>query len=369
MFCAPEATWKIPDRVLLQKILHKKCLLELIKTSEIVNDLDSDGGSFSELSDSKTCKINSPFISSSSNSEEEEIVQPEPDRGRKRTCRALPKHANTDFELGWEEKKNQMFQKLVFYGVPEINKNFHIIQYSSSWDMFEIFFSPEMFKHIRKETNRYTTKQINIKKHEGPLKPKPVCAQWNTVSLQEIKFFLIIMHISMLCRSSLRNYWSLCPIIYTPYAASVEMSRDRFFALLTMFHLNNDAEAGRGQPGYDPLFKIWTVTDTLITKFEDVYTPEEQLTIDEAICPFRGRIFFRVYITGKPHAYGIKMFELCEAKGSFVYNLEVYTGAHPTNSEHNMAVSVVDRLCYKIKGKGHSVYMDRWFASTRSSTI
>jgi hypothetical protein len=29
---------------------------------------------------------------------------------------------------------------------------------------------------------------------------------------------------------------------------------------------------------------------------------------------------------------------------------------------HNMAFSVVDRLCDKIKGKGHGVYMDWWFA-------
>jgi hypothetical protein len=43
-----------------------------------------------------------------------------------------------------------------------------------------------------------------------------------------------------------------------------------------MFHLNkNDAEAARGWPRYDPLFKIWPVIGTLITKFEDVYTPEE----------------------------------------------------------------------------------------------
>src|SRR5215467_8818403 len=40
-----------------------------------------------------------------------------------------------------------------------------------------------------------------------------------------------------------------------------------------------------------------------------------------------------------------------------------YTGAHPTNSEHNTAFSVVDRLCDKIKGNGHCVYMDRWFSS------
>jgi hypothetical protein len=69
-----------------------------------VNDSDSDDGSFSELSNSETYEANSPFSSSNSEEAEEEIVQPEPDRGRKRTCRAIPKHANTDLELGSIEK-------------------------------------------------------------------------------------------------------------------------------------------------------------------------------------------------------------------------------------------------------------------------
>jgi len=51
-----------------------------------------------------TCKVHSPFSSSSSSSKEEEIVQPEPDIGRKKTRRALSKQADTDFELGWKEQ-------------------------------------------------------------------------------------------------------------------------------------------------------------------------------------------------------------------------------------------------------------------------
>ena len=76
--------------------------------SEIVNDSDSDGGNFSDLSDIDTRKVHSPFSSSSSrsssSSEDEEIVLPEPDIGRKKTRRALPKQADTDFELGWKEQ-------------------------------------------------------------------------------------------------------------------------------------------------------------------------------------------------------------------------------------------------------------------------
>jgi hypothetical protein len=44
---------------------------------------------------------------------------------------------------------------------------------------------------------------------------------------------------------------------------------------------------------------------------------------------------------GKPQKYGIKMFQLCKAKSSYIYNLEVYTGPHPTNKEHN-TFSVVE---------------------------
>jgi hypothetical protein len=51
------------------------------KISEFVNDSNSDGGNFTELSDD-TCKVNSPFSSSSSRSEEQEVFQPEPGRGQ-----------------------------------------------------------------------------------------------------------------------------------------------------------------------------------------------------------------------------------------------------------------------------------------------
>jgi len=74
------------------------------KISETVNDSDSDGGSYSELSDSNMSKVNSPFSSSSSTNGEVEVLQPEHGRGRKRTHRITPKCTNTDFELGWKEQ-------------------------------------------------------------------------------------------------------------------------------------------------------------------------------------------------------------------------------------------------------------------------
>jgi hypothetical protein len=110
------------------------------KISEIVNDSDSDGGNYSELSDSNMSKVNSPFSRSSSSNKEEEAVQLEHGRGRNRTHRATPKCTSTDFELGWNEQI-QMIQKPAFYEVSGIKKNFHITQDCSPWDIFEILFS------------------------------------------------------------------------------------------------------------------------------------------------------------------------------------------------------------------------------------
>jgi hypothetical protein len=165
MFGALQAKWKNPDRVCFENT-SQKMFIGTDKISEIVNASDADGGSFSELSDSDICKVSSPFGGSSS--EEEEVVQPEPLRGTKRKRRTLPKRTNTDFELGWKEKI-QAVQKPAFSVVPGINKNFQITEDSSPLAIFEIFFSPEMFTHIHKETNRYAKQQINKKKSKRAL--------------------------------------------------------------------------------------------------------------------------------------------------------------------------------------------------------
>ena len=71
MFGGLQAKWKNLVQVLVQKILHKKMFIRTDKISEIVNNSHSYGGSFSELSDSDTCKVHSPFSGGSSSSDSE----------------------------------------------------------------------------------------------------------------------------------------------------------------------------------------------------------------------------------------------------------------------------------------------------------
>jgi hypothetical protein len=68
---------------------------------------------------------------------------------------------------------------------------------------------------------------------------------------------------------------------------------------------------------------------------------------------------------GKPHKYGIKIYQLCEAKSGFVSNIEVYAGAHQTEEEYSTSFNAVNRLCDPIKNKWYTVHMDRFFSSPK----
>ena len=87
----------------------------------------------------------------------------------------------------------------------------------------------------------------------------------------------------------------------------------------------------------------WISLITLFTDHVHVYTPVEQQTTDEAICTFRGRILFCVSIKVKPHKYGIRMFELFEAKKTTSTTWK-YTLGHvpPTHNTTRRSVLLTD---------------------------
>ena len=57
-----------------------------------------------------------------------------------------------------------------------------------------------------------------------------------------------------------------------------------------------------------------------------MYTPEQQLAIDETLIMFKGKVHFRQFIPIKPGRSGIKAFTLAESTSGNVLNSKVYTG-------------------------------------------
>ena len=78
----------------------------------------------------------------------------------------------------------------------------------------------------------------------------------------------------------------------------------------------------------DKLHKIWYILDTVQQSFKDEYIPYKEVTVDEAMVPFKGRLGFKQFMKDKPVKSGIKLWVCADAVTAYCYNLEVYTGKH-----------------------------------------
>ena len=113
-------------------------------------------------------------------------------------------------------------------------------------------------------------------------------------------------------KPSINEYWATQEFSTTPFAPSI-MARDRFKAILSMIHFcDNNGYIDVNEPGHDPLFKIKTLYLHLQQKFETLYIPEKEVAIDEAMCGWRGKLRFKVYLKDKPTPWVIKFYELYE---------------------------------------------------------
>ena len=105
------------------------------------------------------------------------------------------------------------------------------------------------------------------------------------------------------------------------------MSGRRFELLLSIIHLIDDQKMpSRDSPHYDKLYKIRPLLNKLVTSFQEHYTPHQNLSVDESIVGFKGRLSWVQYMPKKPTKWGIKTWTLVDATNGYVWNLRVYTG-------------------------------------------
>ncbi|XP_060791674.1 piggyBac transposable element-derived protein 4 isoform X2 [Neoarius graeffei] len=112
----------------------------------------------------------------------------------------------------------------------------------------------------------------------------------------------------------------------------------------------------------DKLAAIREVWDKWVERLPYLYNPGPDVTVDEQLVPFRGRCPFRQYMPSKPARYGIKLWVACDAKSSYAWKMQVYTGK-PTSGgpEKNQGMRVVLDMTEGLRG--HNVTCDNFFTS------
>ncbi|KAJ1153167.1 hypothetical protein NDU88_005929 [Pleurodeles waltl] len=249
-----------------------------------------------------------------------------------------------------------------FTGLPGCNAN---TENFMPINFFELFMDDMFLEEIVEQTNLYA--EQHLRDNAARLRPHSRAAQWIPTNLEELKKFLGLTFLMGLIRKpSLASYWSTSPLMATAIFPAT-MSHNRYLLLLRMLHFVDNALAlPRDHPDSDRLFKIRPVLDHFVDRFSEVYVPGKELSVDESLVLFKGRLVFRQYIPSKRARYGIKLYMLSESRTGYVYKFCVYTGRDsnidPPGCPPTFGVTekIVWDLGRRLFNKGHHLYVDNF---------
>ena len=114
----------------------------------------------------------------------------------------------------------------------------------------------------------------------------------------------------------------------------------------------------------DPLFKTRPLFDASRSTYRQNYEPSGQLSVDESLQPFKGRLVYKQYIPSKPKKWGMKFWVLCDAETGFCLNWNQYVG-HEGNGgvRESLSERVVKDLVEPYYGSERTIYMDNYYSS------
>ena len=164
----------------------------------------------------------------------------------------------------------------------------------------------------------------------------------------------------------LDQYWSTDPILSHPWFRTI-MSRDRFREILRYIHVVDNTQApSRSDPNYDKLWKVRPLITALEKNYRELYSPHQQLSIDESMIGTKCRLSFIQYMPAKPVKWGVKVWVLCDSVNGYICTFDVYTGKDTSGSNvhaHGLAYSIVMKLVQSYLKKGHIIYTDNYYSS------
>ena len=139
--------------------------------------------------------------------------------------------------------------------------------------------------------------------------------QANTADYKAFIGFHILMAINYL--PSIDDYWKRDLYLHYPPVAD-RISRDHFRELSRYLHfVDNTTLHPRGNPLHDRLGKVRPIIEHLEKRFAQVYEPNRELSVDEAMIKFQGRSSIKQYMPMKPTKRGIKVWVLADGINGF----------------------------------------------------
>jgi hypothetical protein len=143
------------------------------------------------------------------------------------------------------------------------------------------------------------------------------------------------------------------------------MSGCNFFTMLWYLHCCSMDNVPVGND-YDPTYKVKEMKEYLEDRYQQLFIPGQQLSLDKTLIRAFGRIKFKVRIVTKATIrYGIKLYVITDAVTAFVLKVVIYTGKSTYNTseqqEKKKTVQVVEQLVEPFVGTYPTIYVNRFY--------
>lgn len=170
-------------------------------------------------------------------------------------------------------------------------------------------------------------------------------------------------YMSLIHMPDVKMYWGDDWLFGRGFLSNI-MGRDRFEKISQYLHVNSmQNNPARNQPGHDKLCHVRPLLDHLLNKCSIYYNAHKNVSIDEAMVAFRGRLSFKQYLPSKPTKYGIKIWVRADPENGYVNQFQVYTGRENGQAEFGLGARVVRDMTSGILNRGHVVNVDNYFSS------
>ena len=141
------------------------------------------------------------------------------------------------------------------------------------------------------------------------------------------------------------------------------MPKHRFFTVSKYIHLSNP----NNEDASDLLCKVRPLVTLLDRKFAEAFVPGKNISVDEGLVKFNGRLSFKQYMPMKPSKFSIKVWLLANSDCYYIPRFQVYPGKNRTNSElfncKGLGYYVVWTLGEPYLDTNHHFFLDNFFTS------
>jgi hypothetical protein len=236
----------------------------------------------------------------------------------------------------------------------------------NEWDFLNLYLNDEMLEVVVTETNRYAEQFIT--ENRANLKQYSNVKNWEDTTVNEIKTYIaMLVLMGIVYKPRINMYWSMDSILETPIFAKL-MTRNRFQLLTRFIHFANNDMFDPRDPDRDRLHKIRQICDIFKRQWKSVYSPGRDLSVDESLVLFKGRLAFKQYIRTKRARFGIKFYTLSTDHGITLDNI-IYSGRLEEQLDRVDGFLVTEKITITLMKdylqEGRVLYIDNYYTTPK----